>query len=44
MYCDFFADDIEAMAEAVLEDNIEVRKYPVMEVSVNNNPTFLLFK
>lgn len=41
MYCDFFADDIEAMADAVLTEKIEVRKYPVLEISVNNNPKFL---
>ncbi|WP_342598617.1 NAD kinase [Psychrobacillus sp. FSL H8-0483] len=41
MYCDFLADDIEAMAEAVLTNKIEVRKYPVLEISVNNNPKFL---
>jgi NAD+ kinase len=40
MYCDFLLDDMEAMAEAVLQDKIEVRKYPVMEISVNQNPTF----
>lgn len=40
MYCDFLLDDLDAMAEAVLEDNIAVRKYPVMEISVNQNPSF----
>lgn len=40
MYCDFFAEDIEAIAEAVLHDKIEVRKYPLMEISVNHNPKF----
>lgn len=38
MYCDFLADDIDVMAEAVLNNKIEVRNYPVLEVSVNNNP------
>ncbi|WP_277585527.1 NAD kinase [Psychrobacillus antarcticus] len=41
MYCDFLADDLEAMAEAVLTKNIQVRKYPLLEVSVNNHPKFL---
>ncbi|WP_144510920.1 NAD kinase [Bacillus sp. FJAT-22090] len=41
MYCDFLADDIEAMADAVLTEKIEVRKYPVLEVSINDNPHFL---
>ena len=40
MYCDFFADDIEKMADAVQKDKIEVRKYPILEVSVNKNPKF----
>lgn len=40
MYCDFLIDEIEEMAEAVLQDKIEVRKYPVLEVSINDNPSF----
>ncbi|ALC84711.1 MULTISPECIES: NAD kinase [unclassified Bacillus (in: firmicutes)] len=40
MYCDFLIEDIEAMADAVLNDQIKVRKYPLMEISVNHNPKF----
>ncbi|TQR18443.1 NAD kinase [Psychrobacillus vulpis] len=40
MYCDFLLEDIEAMADAVLNDQIEVRKYPLLEISVDNNPKF----
>jgi NAD+ kinase len=40
MYCDFLIEDIENMVEAILHKKIEVRKYPLMEISVNNNPRF----
>ncbi|WP_391202582.1 NAD kinase [Psychrobacillus sp. L4] len=40
MYCDFLIEDMEAMAEAVLQNEMEVRKYPLLELSVNHNPKF----
>ncbi|WP_313891573.1 NAD kinase [Psychrobacillus sp.] len=40
MYCDFLIEDIKAMVDTILNDEIEVRKYPLMEISVNNNPKF----
>ncbi|MFF2755341.1 NAD kinase [Psychrobacillus sp. NPDC058041] len=40
MYCDFLIEDIHEMAEAVLHNKIEVRKYPLLELSVNQQPKF----
>lgn len=40
MYCDFLIEDIDEMAEAVLHNKIEVRKYPLLELSVNHQPKF----
>ncbi|WP_391116421.1 NAD kinase [Psychrobacillus sp. L3] len=40
MYCDFLIEDMEALAEAVLQNEMEVRKYPLLELSVNHHPKF----
>lgn len=42
MYCDFLIEDLHfsSMADAILEDRVEVRKYPVIEISVNGEPQF----
>ena len=42
MYCDFLLEELHFpdMAAAILQDRVEVRKYPVIEVSVNEEPTF----
>ncbi len=40
LYCDFHADEIDKMVEAMLTKNIEVRRYPLLEVKVDDNPSF----
>ncbi|HEY2421116.1 MAG TPA: NAD kinase [Neobacillus sp.] len=42
MYCDFRIDDTSKMIEAITtNDNVEVRRYPTIEVTVDNNGTFI---
>ncbi|AQQ52800.1 NAD kinase [Planococcus lenghuensis] len=40
MYCDFHYHDLHTMIEAVQSSQIEVRRYPVIEVTVDENPAF----
>lgn len=42
MYCDFLLEELHFpnMADAIIQDRVEVRKYPVIEVSVNGEPHF----
>ncbi|WP_078545084.1 NAD kinase [Litchfieldia alkalitelluris] len=40
MYCDFDISNIDELLEAMNNEQIEVRRYPVIEVSVDNNPSF----
>ncbi|MBU7593858.1 NAD kinase [Metabacillus halosaccharovorans] len=40
LYCDFHLDDREKMLQAMNESQIEVRRYPVLEVKIDNNTTF----
>ncbi len=41
MYCDFHIDNIEEMISSMTFDNIEVRKYPTIEVNIDNQGTFM---
>lgn len=40
MYCDFQLDDIGKMIEAVSNEQIEVRRYPTIDVTVDGETTF----
>ncbi len=40
MYCDFHLKDIEKMIEAMNLEQIEVRRYPTIEVQVDNTASF----
>ncbi|KYD10769.1 NAD kinase [Heyndrickxia sporothermodurans] len=40
MYCDFHIDDVTEMIEAMKLDKIEVRKYPVIQVNINQQGSF----
>ena len=40
MYCDFHIDDTEKMIRAMTEEEIEVRRYPTINVTVDNQTTF----
>ncbi|MGF2617390.1 NAD kinase [Rossellomorea vietnamensis] len=40
MYCDFHIDDKEKMIQAMTEEQIEVRRYPTIDVSVDDEATF----
>lgn len=40
MYCDFYIDDTEKMVDAVTRSVIEVRKYPTIEVTIDNEYSF----
>ena len=40
MYCDFHPHELETMAKAVQQAEIEVRRYPILQVMVDNNPPF----
>jgi NAD+ kinase len=39
-YCDFQIQDTNKMIEAMTNEQIEVRRYPTIEVSVDENPSF----
>ncbi|TLS39103.1 NAD kinase [Pseudalkalibacillus caeni] len=39
-YCDFAINDKEGMVEATMNSQIEVRRYPAIEVKVNNESAF----
>lgn len=40
MYCDFMIEDTSKMIEAMLNEQLEVRRYPLIEVSVDHQGTF----
>lgn len=40
MYCDFSIHDQEKIITAITEEQIEVRKYPTIEVTLDNQPSF----
>ncbi|WP_163150701.1 NAD kinase [Anoxybacillus sp. MB8] len=40
MYCDFHIHDTEKMIEAMTTEQIEVRKYPTIHVTVNDSTSF----
>ncbi|MFC4321092.1 NAD kinase [Litchfieldia salsa] len=40
MYCDFDINNIEGLVEAMTNEQIEVRRYPTLEVSVDNEAAF----
>ncbi|MFT4414983.1 NAD kinase [Fredinandcohnia humi] len=40
LYCDFHLEDTEKMVEAMNNEQIEVRRYPTIEVKVDDNPSF----
>jgi NAD+ kinase len=39
-YSDFYLNDVDSMVEAMTSEEIEVRRYPVIEVSVDNEDPF----
>ncbi|MFC4355905.1 NAD kinase [Chryseomicrobium palamuruense] len=42
MYCDFLLEELHFpdMTDAIIQDRVEVRKYPIIEVSINEEPKF----
>lgn len=40
MYCDFKIEDVSSMILAMLNEQLEVRRYPLIEVSVDGQGTF----
>lgn len=40
MYCDFHFDDLDTMIQDVQNVEIEVRRYPILQVFVDDNPPF----
>lgn len=40
LYCDFNLNDIDNMIASIKNDNIEVRRYPTIEVSIDNQSPF----
>ncbi|MDE3839915.1 NAD kinase [Bacillus methanolicus] len=41
MYCDFYINDTSKMVEAMTNEQIEVRRYPTIEVTVDGESNFL---
>ncbi|SDJ65940.1 NAD kinase [Salimicrobium halophilum] len=41
LYCDFELDNYEQMVTSMLNDEIEVRRFPLIEATVNDESTFL---
>ncbi|WP_428911312.1 NAD kinase [Niallia sp. Krafla_26] len=39
-YCDFYLDNVEKMIEAIVENQMKVRRYPVIEVTINDGPSY----
>ncbi|TYR82148.1 NAD kinase [Priestia megaterium] len=39
-YCDFHIDQTEKMVEAITTENVEVRRFPVLETQVDQGPVF----
>ncbi|KUP05494.1 inorganic polyphosphate kinase [Bacillus coahuilensis m2-6] len=40
MYCDFHMDDTSKMVDVLANENLEVRRYPTIEVKVDDNTSF----
>jgi NAD+ kinase len=40
LYCDFHLDEHERMLQSITESLLEVRRYPVLEVTINDRATF----
>ncbi|WP_409302180.1 NAD kinase [Peribacillus sp. SCS-155] len=40
MYCDFYLDSTSKMIEAMTSENIEVRRYPTIEIKLDDQPSF----
>ncbi|WP_449537256.1 NAD kinase [Ferdinandcohnia sp. Marseille-Q9671] len=40
LYCDFHSNETDKMVEAMQNEQIEVRRYPLLEVKVDDNPSF----
>jgi NAD kinase len=40
MYCDFHFHEMETIIKAVQHSEIEVRRYPILQVIVDDNPAF----
>ncbi|WP_226583753.1 NAD kinase [Halobacillus litoralis] len=40
LYCDFHIDDHDEMIEAMKNSEVEVRKFPVIDTTINNESTF----
>ncbi|WP_075982573.1 NAD kinase [Bacillus massilinigeriensis] len=40
LYCDFLLEDSQKILDAINNEQIEVRKYPVLEVKVDHNTSF----
>ena len=41
LYCDFHLDETDKMVEAITNEKMEVRRYPIMEVTIDNQTSFL---
>ncbi|WP_026693651.1 NAD kinase [Peribacillus kribbensis] len=40
MYCDFYINDTSKMIDAMTNENLEVRRYPTLEVKLNEESSF----
>lgn len=40
LYCDFYIDEIDKILEAINNEKIEVRRYPIIEVTIDNDVSF----
>lgn len=40
LYCDFILDDTDKMIQAMTEANIEIRRYPLIDVKIDSDTTF----
>jgi NAD+ kinase len=40
MYCDFYIDDTSKMIDAMMKEQVEVRRYPTIKVTVDGQSTF----
>lgn len=40
LYCDFHMDNLEKVTEAMKEEKMEVRRYPVLDVTIDQNISF----
>ncbi|WP_027409642.1 NAD kinase [Anoxybacteroides tepidamans] len=39
-YCDFHIDDTDHMVQAIMNEQMEVRRYPIIEVKINDTASF----